>query len=282
MKKKVIAFGIMILIPFFFFIIILIPVMSAMGFFSFGNLNNGEVKDNSEYATEYKVALNKYLNIGYVPIYRIAYFKDTVALSIEEIYALNLDQETGNTINIDEVCVKEEFINSLSCTEDLLIEERENLEQNKLHFNLPILNSTITSFYKEDRVIFGKANRHGGWDFGERANTPVMSIGTGVVTRVSFTQSENIGIEGGGRGNFIEIEYVFNEETFTAIYMHLYPNSALVSEGDTVTNFQEIATVGTTGNSTGNHLHIELRNANREGVDLFELTNFQSNKEEIY
>lgn len=57
-------------------------------------------------------------------------------------------------------------------------------------------------------------------------------------------------------GEYIVIDH--HDGTMT-LYGHMYPNSRTVSKGDTVVQGQVIGTVGTTGNSTGNHLHFEVR-----------------------
>ena len=43
------------------------------------------------------------------------------------------------------------------------------------------------------------------------------------------------------------------------LYAHMQPNSRMVTEGQYVSQGQQIGKVGTTGNSTGNHLHFEVR-----------------------
>ncbi len=57
-------------------------------------------------------------------------------------------------------------------------------------------------------------------------------------------------------GNFLKIGHA---ENFSTLYAHLKYDSLYVEAGQTVTKGQLIAEVGTTGNSTGNHLHWEVR-----------------------
>ena len=57
-------------------------------------------------------------------------------------------------------------------------------------------------------------------------------------------------------GEYIVIDH--HDGTMT-LYAHMYPNSRRVFEGESVVQGQVIGTVGTTGNSTGNHLHFEVR-----------------------
>lgn len=57
-------------------------------------------------------------------------------------------------------------------------------------------------------------------------------------------------------------------------YMHLYPNSYLVKKGQNVSKGDLIAGVGTTGMSTGNHLHFQV-NLNGKEIDGMKLINFK-------
>lgn len=57
-------------------------------------------------------------------------------------------------------------------------------------------------------------------------------------------------------GEYVVIDH--HDGTMT-LYGHMYPNSRTVSKGDEVVQGQVIGQVGTTGNSTGNHLHFEVR-----------------------
>ena len=73
-------------------------------------------------------------------------------------------------------------------------------------------------------------------------------------------------------GNYIQISHGNGYSTF---YGHMR-SRAIVNEGDTVTKGQVIGYVGTTGWSTGNHLHLELRiNGERaDALDLYPNLNF--------
>ena len=89
------------------------------------------------------------------------------------------------------------------------------------------------------------ARRHTGQDFAVAIGTPVRSVGAGRVVRVSC---------GGGFG--IEVVVGHNDGWYTQ-YAHLA--SAAVAAGERVLPGQWIGQAGTTGNSTGPHLHFETR-----------------------
>lgn len=86
---------------------------------------------------------------------------------------------------------------------------------------------------------------HSGMDFPEPLGTPVYSAGAGTVTYAGWMR---------GYGNLIEIRH---EDGLRTRYGHL--SAILVAKGETVTTGTEIGKIGTTGRSTGPHLHFEVR-----------------------
>ena len=89
------------------------------------------------------------------------------------------------------------------------------------------------------------ANRHTGQDFAVPVGTPVRAVGAGRVVRVSC---------GGAFGVQIVVEHPGG---YCTQYAHLA--AVAVDQGDRVTAGQWIGESGTTGNSTGPHLHFEVR-----------------------
>lgn len=114
-------------------------------------------------------------------------------------------------------------------------------------FILPVT-GTVTSRYgarEETEVV--SAN-HGGIDIGANTGTPIYAAMDGTVT---------VSSEEGEYGKHIDIE---NGEVLTR-YAHC--SKLLVKEGQKVKQGDKIAEVGSTGNSTGPHLHFEIRRENR-------------------
>jgi len=95
----------------------------------------------------------------------------------------------------------------------------------------------------------------------------VISIGKGYVTRV-----QNGNIPDGQKipevGNCVTVNY----DGLEVRYMHLYAGSIEVSEGDIVDYGQVIGKIGNSGNSSGAHLHIDMK-MNGEPVDTTEYIN---------
>lgn len=88
---------------------------------------------------------------------------------------------------------------------------------------------------------------HKGIDIGAPKGTPVKAAAGGTVTVSSYGYN-------GGYGNYVIISHGNGVQT---VYGHC--NTLNVTVGQTVSQGETIATVGNTGRSTGNHLHLEIR-----------------------
>lgn len=258
--------------------VILICVLMIFDFFG-TKLTKEKVQNNAEFADAYTSAVNKYLMDGYVPLQRLLYFHlEDTSLTLDALYTMNQNKEQKTAREILSVCEDQRVKNMVACTESNINENKDYLEVSTGHFNLPLdKDFTITSFFNEQRVIYGETNVHSGWDLSAPAKTPVYSVCSGTVDKVTFTQNENIPYDQSGNkvGNLITIKCDEDyDETYYVVFAHLYPNSAKVKVGDKVNHWTEIASVGTTGHSTGNHLHYQVENANREKIDGMQFIDF--------
>jgi murein DD-endopeptidase MepM/ murein hydrolase activator NlpD len=96
----------------------------------------------------------------------------------------------------------------------------------------------------------GCSTYHDGVDFNPGNGTPVMSVADGVVVLAT----EN----GGGLGVNVEVQHNIDGQLVTTSYAHMQYGSLQVVEGQNVTAGQQIGLVGTTGQSTGPHMHLEM------------------------
>ena len=257
-------------------LIIIIPCLMILDFFG-ANITDDYVENNMDYADQYKETLNKALKngYGYVPLNRILYFYlEDDKLSFYDIYVDNIDRESNKMKPISDVCTLPKYKTFSGC-KDLDKSDQIDEEVNK-PFVPPIDFSkvTVTSFFMEERIVFGKADVHSAWDLAAGNKTPVKAVCDGDVIQVSFKYSENVTDKNGGGGNQIKIKCEVDEDvTYTVWYAHLYPGTAKVKENDKVTVGQEIAGVGTTGYSTGPHLHFQVQ-YNGNNVDGMSLIDF--------
>ncbi len=111
----------------------------------------------------------------------------------------------------------------------------------------PIDGARVTSsFGKRKHPILGFTKIHRGVDFGAHMGTPVYAAADGVIIEREHK---------GSYGNFVKIHHDSNYDT---AYAHLQKYAKGIKKGSQVKQGQVIAYVGSTGRSTGPHLHYEL------------------------
>ncbi len=103
-----------------------------------------------------------------------------------------------------------------------------------------------SSFGMRKHPILGYNKMHRGTDFAAPSGTPIMASGSGTVTRARWC---------GGGGNCVKIKH---NSTYETIYAHMKSFAKGIKEGRKVKQGQIIGYVGSTGMSTGPHLHYEV------------------------
>ena len=103
-----------------------------------------------------------------------------------------------------------------------------------------------SSFGMRKHPILGYNKMHRGTDFAAPSGTPIMASGSGTVTRARWC---------GGGGNCVKIKH---NSTYETIYAHMKAFAKGIKEGKKVKQGQIIGYVGSTGLSTGPHLHYEV------------------------
>ncbi|MEU8444746.1 M23 family metallopeptidase [Streptomyces microflavus] len=120
-------------------------------------------------------------------------------------------------------------------------------------FHLPVAGSHVTTGYKTGGSLWSSGS-HSGVDFMAASGSSVVAVGAGTVVEAGW---------GGAYGNNIVLR--MTDGTYTQ-YGHL--SSIGVSVGQSVTSGQQIGLSGSTGNSTGPHLHFEARTTPEYGSDM--------------
>ena len=103
-----------------------------------------------------------------------------------------------------------------------------------------------SSFGMRKHPILGYNKMHRGTDFAAPSGTPIIASGSGTVTRARWC---------GGGGNCVKIKH---NSTYETIYAHMKSFAKGIKEGRKVKQGQIIGYVGSTGLSTGPHLHYEV------------------------
>ena len=116
----------------------------------------------------------------------------------------------------------------------------------------PINGARLTSgFGKRRHPILGYNKMHRGMDFAAPRGTPIYAAGNGIIIKRGRKR---------GYGNYIRIRH---NSTFSTAYAHLSRYKRGVRQGTRVRQGQIIGYVGSTGRSTGPHLHYEILKNNR-------------------
>ena len=103
-----------------------------------------------------------------------------------------------------------------------------------------------SSFGMRKHPIDGYNKMHKGTDFAAPLGTPIMASGDGIVQKAGWC---------GGGGNCVKIKH---NSTYSTVYAHMSKFARGIKQGVRVKQGQTIGYVGSTGKSTGPHLHYEV------------------------
>ncbi|RCX20514.1 murein DD-endopeptidase MepM/ murein hydrolase activator NlpD [Fontibacillus phaseoli] len=165
---------------------------------------------------------------------------ESIPLSDEDVRALIAETKESITISLNEMPdlqkrLKQTKLNVEKYKEMMMI----------LPTYWPTDSTRITShFGKRSDPFSNRLTSHNGLDIGGNSGDPVYAAANGKVTDTGYSSA---------RGNFVTVSHPSGLQT---IYMHLKQNIA--AKGDTVKQGDTIGLLGSTGRSTGPHLHIEV------------------------
>ena len=235
------------------------------------NFVSKNIKKNFTKRTVYKETIitdslyNSALNLG---------IKPNVIIEFARLYGFQVDFQRDIWKNDSFQIIYEEFINENNKTVDTgeIIFASLNLqntdlqlykyeyEKNKIDYfdengksirktlmKTPINGARLSSSYgKRKHPILGYTKMHTGTDFAAPTGTPIMASGDGKVTKAGWC---------GGGGNCVKIKH---NSTYQTVYAHMSKFGRGIKRGVKVKQGQIIGYVGSTGLSTGPHLHYEV------------------------
>ena len=188
------------------------------------------------------------------------------------------DQEAQVDTLLEEINSQEELVKSaeaeLKAAADAVDDEIKRLEQEMAGeianvpsesgflWPLPAGRNTLSSLFGTRKDPFtGRPGNHTGIDVPAPKNTLIYAAKSGVVTTSVYGSGSSWSY-----GNYVVVSHSDGTST---LYAHM--NSRAVSKGETVSQGQVIGYVGTTGRSSGYHLHFEVRvnGARRDPVNYF-------------
>lgn len=170
------------------------------------------------------------------------------------LYELEKKSEEFEILLAESEVLQEELMDEIAQKEAELKEAKydENLKKLALQGENPPSSATwvtpttgwrlTSAFGMRLHPVLGYYRMHNGIDMATAQGTPVYATRAGKVTKTAY--------QAGGAGNYVSINHL---DGFSSIYMHM--THYIVSEGQTVTAGQIIGYVGSTGISTGAHLH---------------------------
>tara|TARA_B100000809_G_scaffold132543_1_gene130331 strand:- start:3344 stop:4195 length:852 start_codon:yes stop_codon:yes gene_type:complete len=163
----------------------------------------------------------------------------------------------ANDKTLEQLLVEIEHFESKINYEEKQIEMLESLtfghhiQNNGYLSGRPIVKGWLSSYYGVRKDPFsGKPTMHKGVDFAGKEDTAIIATAAGVITWASKRY---------GYGNLIEINH---GDGLTTRYGH--NKNLLVNVGDVVNKGQKIARMGSTGRSTGPHVHYEILRNNKQ------------------
>lgn len=164
--------------------------------------------------------------------------KDDINIDVVKTYTKNI-QEINN---IEISAVSTNITNKIKADKE---EEKKKQEStlNGIYLAVNPVSGNITSRFGSREAI--RDHEHKGLDIAAKTGTPIKAVADGTIIHSGVM---------GGYGNLIIIDHGNGVKTYYGHCSKLY-----VKKGDTVKAGKVIAAVGTTGNSTGSHLHLEVR-----------------------
>ena len=169
-----------------------------------------------------------------------------IQLSIVEKYTQNVEEVNTSELEVAKANVQQQVENTITDIEKQK-EEQERLDSlpsiNGIKLAVTPIEGRITSRYGVSSSL--RKSTHTGLDIAAVQGTDIHVIADGTVTSASYN---------GAYGNLVKVDHGNGVETWYA-----HTSKMFVKKADTVKAGDIIAKVGSTGNSTGPHLHLEIR-----------------------
>lgn len=176
----------------------------------------------------------------------------------KEVMIAQYDQQTEEYEHISEEA--EKMVMELAAKEAALNEELKKLAftAGKLAFPLPKKYAVTSGFgSRVDPITGQKGASHTGIDYGAPGGTSILAAAPGVVIAAQWVN---------GYGNYVIIDHGRNDKGQSVWTLYAHMSKITAKKGQEVEVGEKIGEVGSTGRSTGNHLHFEVR-INQVAVD---------------
>ena len=252
---------------------ILYPISSTLSIEIRKNQNNFTIKENVLQLYKKEIVINNKINNNLYSAAVNAGIEPNIIVEFARIYGFEIDFQRDIRKEDSFEIYYERFVDDNNIVRDtgkiiyasMNVNNREINLYNFKHKNedgyydlngrsivkslmkTPINGARLFSrFGMRKHPILGYNKMHRGTDFAAPSGTPIMASGSGTVTRARWC---------GGGGNCVKIKH---NTTYETIYAHMKSFAKGIKEGRKVKQGQIIGYVGSTGMSTGPHLHYEV------------------------
>lgn len=168
---------------------------------------------------------------------------ENINLSILEKYTSNSEEVKTNDLEVAKLDIENKVSETVKEIKEQEAKENAIADINGIKLAVLPVTGTISSRYGVTSRI--RRSNHTGLDIAATTGTPIKVMADGVVTNASYS---------GSYGKLVKVEHGNGVETWYAHTSKMY-----VKKGQEVKAGDIIAEVGSTGNSTGPHLHLEIR-----------------------
>ncbi|MCH4888940.1 M23 family metallopeptidase [Acidaminobacter sp. JC074] len=226
----------------------------------FGNFEPNDVRTelNSIFSLQYEYTLTRIVEVRYRTVWQSSYDPVTGASyswSTQEPYNWYVLQVTLKSNDLESI-LQSKMSDDEKELYTVLVETKGNFRSMPSPFNETWINNISSHFgYRLDPVS-DEVAFHSGIDIAKPTGTELISIIDGIVAK--------IGYDGDGLGHYIIIK---GETDESILYGHC--SSIHVSEGDEIIIGDKVALVGSSGKSTGPHVHLEIRDSSGNKLNPF-------------
>lgn len=168
---------------------------------------------------------------------------ENINLSILEKYTSNSEEVKTNDLEVAKLDIENKVSETVKEIKEQEAKENAIADINGIKLAVLPVTGTISSRYGVTSRI--RRSNHTGLDIAATTGTPIKVMADGVVTNASYS---------GSYGKLVKVDHGNGVETWYAHTSKMY-----VKKGQEVKAGDIIAEVGSTGNSTGPHLHLEIR-----------------------
>ena len=213
---------------------------------------------NSLYKSAVEKKINPNIIVGFAQIYgfQVDFQRDIQKNDSFQIVYEEYKNEDNKTVDFGNILYANLILQGKSLELYYFNSEKERINDHfepngqsikKTLMKTPINGARLSSSYgMRKHPILGYNKMHQGTDFAAPTGTPIMASGSGVILKAGWC---------GGGGNCVKIRH---NSTYSTVYAHMSKFARGIKKGIRVNQGQIIGYVGSTGMSTGPHLHYEV------------------------